>query len=84
MRHALRDPIFSEPLQGTVEVDEAYVGGKNTGKGHGAYLDNKTPVVSLVQRGGQKRHPRIFWNCYHQTARNAEMMAHMRAQMSSA
>jgi transposase-like protein len=55
IRHALRDPMFTDKLSGTVEVDETYVGGKNTGKGHAAYMDNKTPVVSLIQRDGKVR-----------------------------
>ena len=40
-----------EPLEGTVEVDETYVGGKVRGKGHG-YKGNKTIVAGAVQRGG--------------------------------
>ena len=40
-----------EPLTGTVEVDETYVGGKVRGKGHG-YKGNKTIVAGAVQRGG--------------------------------
>lgn len=55
IRHAMADPVFEGKLTGTVEVDECYIGGKNLGKGCMHSLDNKTPVVSLVQRGGQKR-----------------------------
>ena len=40
-----------EPLSGTVEVDETYVGGKVRGKGHG-YKGNKTIVAGAIQRGG--------------------------------
>ncbi|MFC1935706.1 IS1595 family transposase [Chloroflexota bacterium] len=40
-----------QPLSGTVEVDETYVGGKVRGKGHG-YKGNKTIVAGAVQRGG--------------------------------
>jgi transposase-like protein len=59
IRHAMADPIFAEKLSGTVEIDETYVGGKmriefKNGKMTTA-LDNKTPVVSLVERGGTKR-----------------------------
>ena len=43
-----------EPLTGTVEVDETYVGGKVRGKGRG-YRDNKTMVVGAIQRGGNVR-----------------------------
>jgi transposase-like protein len=55
IRHAMQDPTFSKQLLGTVEVDETYVGGKNIGKGHAATYDNKTPVVALVERGGNVR-----------------------------
>jgi transposase-like protein len=54
IRHALKDPTFTDKLNGTVEADETWVGGKT--RGHGRhYVGNKTPVVSLVERGGQKR-----------------------------
>lgn len=58
IRHALKDPSFSAPLSGVVEMDETYVGGKprGTGKpGRPAVGGNKTPVVSLVERDGSKR-----------------------------
>lgn len=38
------------PLNGTVEVDETYVGGKVRGKGHG-YRGNKSMVLAAIQRG---------------------------------
>ena len=41
-------------LDGTVEADETYIGGKAKGHGRG-YVKNKTPVVSLVEREGQVR-----------------------------
>ena len=54
IRYALKDPSFSDKLTGIVEADETYVGGKT--KGHGRhYMGNKTPVVSLVERGGRVR-----------------------------
>ena len=37
-----------------VEADETYIGGKMRGRGRG-YVGNKTPVVSLVERGGRVR-----------------------------
>jgi transposase-like protein len=55
IRHALKDTVYTDKLSGAVEVDETYVGGKNTGKGWGRKMENKTPVVSLVERGGSKR-----------------------------
>ena len=55
IRYALLQPIFSEKLSGTIEADETYVGGKQTGRGHARAFENKTPVVALVQRGGPVR-----------------------------
>ena len=57
IRHALKHATFDKKLSGVVEVDETYIGGKQerdfiegtTG------FSNKSPVVSLVERGGQKR-----------------------------
>jgi hypothetical protein len=40
-------------LQGIIEIDETYVGGKVKGRGVKAGKDNKTPVVSLVRIPGQ-------------------------------
>jgi transposase-like protein len=55
IRHALRDPLLADDkLGGTVEADETYVGGKTKGMGR-AYVGNKTPVVSLVERKGRVR-----------------------------
>ncbi len=54
IRYAMAHESFDKPLEGTVEADETYVGGKAKGKrGRGAA--NKTPVVSLVERGGTVR-----------------------------
>lgn len=46
-----------EPLTGTIEVDETYVGGRlrGRGKGIGNYISNKTLVIAALQRGGQIR-----------------------------
>lgn len=54
IRFALKDPNPMDKLVGTVEADETYIGGKRRGRGRG-YVDNKTPVVSLVERGGRVR-----------------------------
>lgn len=42
------------PLSGHVEIDETFVGGKIKGKGRGkgAYMQNKTTVFGMVERGG--------------------------------
>ena len=53
IRFALKDPSFTGMLAGTVEVDETYVGGKQR-SGKQGYSDNKTPVISLVERGGKR------------------------------
>lgn len=56
IRHAMANGIFDgPPLAGTVEVDETFVGGKHLGRGHKKGMENKIPVVSLVERGGRKR-----------------------------
>jgi transposase-like protein len=60
MAHRIRCAMGRPPLsnngklKGIIEADETYVGGKAHGKrGRGAA--NKTPVVSLVERGGDVR-----------------------------
>jgi transposase-like protein len=54
IRHALREFKPKSKLSGTVEVDETYIGGKKKFVGKG-YVDNKVPVVSLLERGGRVR-----------------------------
>jgi transposase-like protein len=54
IRYALADVENTGKLDGTVEADETYIGGKAKGHGRG-YVKNKTPVVSLVERGGSVR-----------------------------
>lgn len=54
IRYALKDANPANLLQGTVEVDETYIGGKVRGKGRG-YKKNKMAVVSLLERGGNVR-----------------------------
>ena len=54
IRHTLKAESFPAKLNGTVECDETYVGGKTRGKG-AAFMGNKTPVFSLVERNGTKR-----------------------------
>jgi transposase-like protein len=53
IRHALSDPAWETKFMGTVEVDETYVGGKEHVGRHG--IGKKTPVVGLVERGGNVR-----------------------------
>jgi len=54
IRFAMQDIEQTEKLCGTVEADETYIGGKKRGMGR-RYVGNKTPVVSLVERGGRVR-----------------------------
>ena len=50
VRAALKD-ADTEPLEGTVEVDETFIGGKAKGKGRG-YTGNKAMVLGAIERGG--------------------------------
>src|SRR4051794_37135381 len=61
IREAMRDPAFAERLTGVVEVDETYVGGKGR-RGQriqGRSTKRKTPVVALLERGGNVRSRRV-------------------------
>jgi transposase len=42
----------NKPLIGHVEIDETIVGGRNTGHGHKATMDNKSVVFGMLQRDG--------------------------------
>lgn len=54
IRYAMARPPLADKLQGVVEADETYIGGRAKGKrGRGAA--NKTPVLSLVERDGEVR-----------------------------
>ena len=66
MCHRIRKAMEQEPvagalMTGTIEADETYIGGKPRQRGLTLKqaarhrIDNKTPVVSLVQRGGNVR-----------------------------
>jgi len=39
-------------LDGTIEVDETYIGGRRLGRGQRAGWDNKEPVIGIIQRDG--------------------------------
>jgi transposase-like protein len=53
IRAAMKD-YDTEPLTGTVEVDETFIGGKKSGKGRG-YIGNKAMVLGAIERGGSIR-----------------------------
>jgi len=60
IRYAMTQPALAAKLQGTVESDETYIGGKRKGfatRQEAALhrMDNKTPVHTLVERGGEAR-----------------------------
>jgi transposase-like protein len=59
MLHRIRfamAPTDGNPLTGTVEVDETYIGGKYSGPGGQAKrYSNKSSVVGMLERGGKVR-----------------------------
>ena len=58
IRYAMTQEPLAELLKGTIEVDETYIGGKLKGKrGRGA--KGKTPVVALIERGGELREQKV-------------------------
>jgi transposase-like protein len=52
IRAAIKE-VTSEPLSGTVEMDETYVGGKNFGMGVWYGKHSKEIVFGVKQRGGE-------------------------------
>ncbi len=52
IRYAVRTRSLEKPLEGTVEVDETFVGGKSHGFGRGYCQPNKTAVFGMKQRDG--------------------------------
>ena len=58
VRYAMTQSPLADKLSGVVEADEAYVGGKprkGTGPHKRGLGTEKTPIVSLVERGGNVR-----------------------------
>lgn len=55
IRYAMEHGNFKAPLEGTVEMDETYIGGKKIGMGVYFGKHSKAPVVSLVERKGNVR-----------------------------
>lgn len=54
IRYAMTQLAVIDKLQGIVEADETYIGGKHHGK-RGRGSENKTPVFALVERNGRVR-----------------------------
>jgi transposase-like protein len=55
IREAMKD-ANPEPLTGTIECDETYIGGvRRGGLGIGHYRQNKSTIIAALQRGGQIR-----------------------------
>lgn len=55
IRYAMEQNTFDTKLTSTVEADETYVGGKSRRLARQTGLENKTPIVSLLQRDGKVR-----------------------------
>jgi transposase-like protein len=55
IRHAMAEEVPAEKMNGTVEVDETYVGGKKIGWGVFAGKKAKEVVIGIRQRGGDLR-----------------------------
>lgn len=75
IRHAMKDPAFSEPLDGTLECDETYVNAlpKKTKKEERPVKgyrqgSEKVPVVALVKREGEIR-TKVIPNVSHKNLR---------------
>lgn len=54
VRYAMAQGHFGK-MKGIVEADETYIGGRARRAGRQTGFENKTPVVSLVQRNGKVR-----------------------------
>lgn len=63
IRYAMEHKTFLKTLEGTIEVDETFVGGKNKNRhldkkvenSQGRSFKDKTPVMGMIQRGGELR-----------------------------
>ena len=58
LRYAMSEGPLAELMQGTVEIDETYIGARHkrgTKRGRPGPDSHKTPVVALVERGGRVR-----------------------------
>jgi transposase-like protein len=55
IRYAIKNKSFNKPLEGIIEIDETFVGGKSHGMGGGYMQPNKTAVFGMLQRQGEVR-----------------------------
>jgi transposase-like protein len=55
IRAAMKDAEIPEKMDGVVEMDETYVGGRNTGHGRGEAQENKQVVIGIKERNGKLR-----------------------------
>jgi transposase-like protein len=63
IRYAMQYKTFMKPLEGTIELDETFVGGKNKNRhfdkkvkySQGRSFKDKTPVFGMLERGGELR-----------------------------
>lgn len=55
IRYALAQSSYADKLEGTIEADEAFIGGVTSGKGRGGSGSGKVPIMATVQRGGPVR-----------------------------
>jgi len=53
IRLSMKEHPFCDMLEGTVEVDETYIGGKSRDGSKGRGSTGKTPVMALVERKGR-------------------------------
>jgi transposase-like protein len=52
--HTMNQNPFTDKLSGIDKTDETYIGGKHDGT-TGTHSENKSPVLTLLQRGGETR-----------------------------
>jgi len=52
IRFAVNGGSFNKPLEGTVEIDETYIGGKHIGSEH--HNENKAMVIGIVEKNKGK------------------------------
>src|SRR5512146_969139 len=55
IRAAMKDGHNQPKLNGTVEMDETYIGGRQTGMGMRVARQQKEPVIGIRERGGELR-----------------------------